>query len=89
MILFFQAIDIETQLRYFKKVERSIRKKLGDWRAYNLFSNSVYLFSIGGNDYIVPFEGSPIFDKYTEREYVNMVIGNATAVLEVSFNLNA
>ncbi|XP_031745261.1 GDSL lipase isoform X2 [Cucumis sativus] len=76
------AIDIETQLRYFKKVERSIRKKLGDWRAYNLFSNSVYLFSIGGNDYIVPFEGSPIFDKYTEREYVNMVIGNATAVLE-------
>ncbi|XP_038897092.1 GDSL lipase-like [Benincasa hispida] len=76
------AIDIETQLRYFKKVERSMRKKLGDSRAYNLFLNSVYMFSIGGNDYIVPFEGSPVLEKYTETEYVNMVIGNTTAVLE-------
>lgn len=76
------AIDIETQLRYFKKVERSVRKKLGDSRAYSLFSNSVYMFSIGGNDYIVPFEGSTVLEKYTETEYVNMVLGNATAVLE-------
>lgn len=65
-----------------------MRKKLGDSRAYSLFSNSVYMFSIGGNDYIVPFEGSTVLEKYTETEYVNMVLGNATAVLEVSFNLS-
>ncbi|KAL0562197.1 hypothetical protein IC582_002649 [Cucumis melo] len=76
------AIGIETQLRYFKKVERSIRKKLGDSRAYDLFSNSVYFFHIGGNDYKVPFEGSSVHEKYSETEHAYMVIGNLTAVLE-------
>ncbi|XP_022964041.1 GDSL esterase/lipase 5-like [Cucurbita moschata] len=76
------AINIETQLRYFKKVERSLRKKLGDARASSLLSDSVYMFSIGGNDYIVAFEGSPVLEKYTEIEYVNMVIGNVTSVLQ-------
>ncbi|XP_022953947.1 GDSL esterase/lipase 5-like [Cucurbita moschata] len=76
------VIDLGTQLRYFKKVERSIRKKLGRCRARRLLSNSVYLFGIGGNDYIAPFEGSPVLKKYTKTEYVNMVIGNATKMLE-------
>ncbi|KAA0059367.1 GDSL esterase/lipase 5-like [Cucumis melo var. makuwa] len=76
------AIGIETQLRYFKKVERSMRKKLGDSRAYNLFSNSVYFFHVGGNDYKVPFESSSVHETYSETEHVHMVIGNLSAVLE-------
>lgn len=80
---------METQLRYFKKVERSMRKKLGDSIAYDLFSNSVYFFHVGGNDYKIPFEDSSVHEKYNETEHVYTVIGNLTAVVEVSANLNA
>uniref|UniRef100_A0A0A0KAP6 Uncharacterized protein n=1 Tax=Cucumis sativus TaxID=3659 RepID=A0A0A0KAP6_CUCSA len=76
------AIGMETQLRYFKKVERSMRKKLGDSIAYDLFSNSVYFFHVGGNDYKIPFEDSSVHEKYNETEHVYTVIGNLTAVVE-------
>lgn len=77
------AITLQTQLKYFIEVGKSLRKKLGDNRAQNLISNSVYLVSTGGNDYISPFEGdSTAFQIYTPTQYVNMVIGNLTTVIK-------
>ncbi|KAJ7951445.1 GDSL esterase/lipase [Quillaja saponaria] len=46
------VIDLETQLRYFKKVEKILKHRLGDAEAKTLLSKAVYLFSIGTNDYI-------------------------------------
>ncbi|KGN62087.1 GDSL esterase/lipase 5 [Cucumis sativus] len=77
------AITLQTQLTNFIEVGKSLRKKLGDNRAQNLLSNSVYLISTGGNDYISLFEGdSTAFQIYTQTQYVNMVIGNLTTVIQ-------
>ena len=77
-------VDLETQLNYFKKVERKLRRKLGVGEAKELISSAVYLFSVGGNDYLSPFTfNSSFYDKYSKKEYVGMVLGNFTQVLEV------
>ncbi|KAJ0007222.1 hypothetical protein Pint_29426 [Pistacia integerrima] len=49
------VIDLNTQLSYFKLVEKEFKQKLGDAGAKTLLSKAVYLFiSIGTNDYFVP-----------------------------------
>lgn len=77
------VVDLETQLNYFKKVERKLRRKLGVGEAKELISSAVYIFSVGGNDYLSPFTfNSSFYDKYSKKEYVGMVLGNFTQVLE-------
>lgn len=79
-------IDLRTQLRYYKKVEKWLRHKLGnDDEAKMTISKAVYLFSIGSNDYMSPFlTNSTILKSYTDSKYVGMVIGNLTTVIKVS-----
>ena len=76
-------IDLKTQLSYFKNFERLLSKKL-DAEAKTLLSRAVYLINIGANDYVVPFtRNSSIFQSYSQKEYVDMVIGNLTFVIKV------
>lgn len=67
------------QLNYFKEVEESLRKKLGDAHAKKVLNRAVYLFSIGGNDYFSLTNTNAV---QTHR-YVETVIGNLTSVLKV------
>ncbi|KAM7483936.1 hypothetical protein LguiB_008519 [Lonicera macranthoides] len=77
------AINLKTQLSYFKKVERQLAQKIGDNEAKKLVSSAVYLFSIASNDYTYPFvSSSAFFHSYTHDEYVKMVIGNITTVIK-------
>ncbi|KAA8541590.1 hypothetical protein F0562_022742 [Nyssa sinensis] len=77
------VIDLKTQLSYFKDVERLLRQQLGDEEAKKLFKRAVYLFSIGNNDYLFPFlSNSSFFQSYSQEKYVEMVIGNLTAVIK-------
>ncbi|KAK9923828.1 hypothetical protein M0R45_032228 [Rubus argutus] len=77
------VIDLETQLGYFKKVEKQLRHKLGDDEAHTLLSNAVYLISIGANDYYAPFiTNSSLFESHSHEKYVGMVIGNLTNVVK-------
>ncbi|XP_062087914.1 GDSL esterase/lipase 1-like [Humulus lupulus] len=77
------VVDLQTQLRYFKKVEKRLCQKLGPAKAKKLISAAVYLFSAGGNDYISRFTAdSTVFDKQYKKEYVGMVLGNLTQVLQ-------
>lgn len=72
------------QLENFKKVEKSLRQKLGSSETTKILSRAVYLFSIGGNDY----HDVETIRPYKE-EYIAMVIGNITMALKVrlsSFN---
>jgi hypothetical protein len=79
------VIDLRTQLRYYKKVEKWLRHKLGNDEAKMAISKAVYLFSIGSNDYMSPFlTNSTILKSYTDSKYVGMVIGNLTTVIKVS-----
>ncbi|KAF3450554.1 hypothetical protein FNV43_RR06641 [Rhamnella rubrinervis] len=50
------AIDLKTQLRYFKNVSRILMQQLGDAEAKALLSRAVYLFSVGISDHIHPYE---------------------------------
>ncbi|KAL5583398.1 hypothetical protein UlMin_015840 [Ulmus minor] len=73
------AIDLGTQLSYFKNVSRHLRKKLGDAKAKASLSRAVYLFSVGSNDYVFPFYiNSSVLRSYSREEFVGQVIGNIT-----------
>ncbi|EXC01347.1 GDSL esterase/lipase 1 [Morus notabilis] len=77
------VVDLQTQLSYFKNVVKQLRSKLGDQEAKELISSAVYFFSVGGNDYLSPFTSdSSFFDKYSKKEYVGIVLGNLTQVIE-------
>ncbi|KAE8662290.1 GDSL esterase/lipase 1-like [Hibiscus syriacus] len=67
------VIDLETQIKYFKKAERSLRKELGVEETKKLLFDAVYFIGIGGNDYLTKPSG------VTDEEFVSMVIGNLTA----------
>ncbi|KAK9923840.1 hypothetical protein M0R45_032238 [Rubus argutus] len=79
------VIDLQTQLSYFKKVEKQLRQKLGYAQAKTLLSSAVYLFSVGSNDYGAPVtfnKTKDLFEPYSQEEYVGMVIGNITHVVK-------
>lgn len=79
-------IDLHTQLRYFKNVKNLFREKLGHEEAEALLSKSVYLFSVGSNDYGTLLEitnSSVILRPVDHLEFVDIVIGNLTNVIKV------
>ncbi|XP_058078675.1 GDSL esterase/lipase 5-like [Magnolia sinica] len=81
-----QVIDLHTQLKYFEQVQSSLVEKLGDGPALKLISEAVYFFSIGSNDYMGGYFGNPkMRETYTPQEYVGMVIGNLTQVIQVLY----
>ncbi|KAL5171474.1 GDSL esterase/lipase 5 [Glycine soja] len=49
------VIDLKTQALYFAQVGKLLRKILGEEKAKKLLSTAVYIFSVGTNDYAVPF----------------------------------
>ncbi|EOX98817.1 GDSL-motif lipase 2, putative [Theobroma cacao] len=70
------VVDLETQIRYFKKVEKSLRQELGDEEAKKLLSRAVYLISVGGNDYLTRNSSA------SDEEYASMVLGTLTVALK-------
>lgn len=78
-----QVINLHEQLRNYKKVESKFRYKFGDVKARKRLTKAVYMFSIGGNDYS---SSSTFLTNYPKSEYVDMVIGNITFVITVSFS---
>ncbi|CAL5371246.1 unnamed protein product [Camellia sinensis] len=77
------VIDLKTQVANFKKVEKSLMKQLGDKEAKKILSRAIYLISIGSNDYFTIFAtNSSVFKSYPREEYVEMVIGNLTQVVQ-------
>lgn len=64
---------------------KRLRQQLGDEDAHKLLSDAVYLFSMGGNDYMVletNLKSSVLTAAYKET-FMTMVLGNFTTVIEV------
>lgn len=82
-------IHLGAQLNNFKKVANSLRSELGDSEAKSIISRAVYLFHIGGNDYVYPilFANSSTFQSTTKEKFSDFVFGNITAVIEVKIIL--
>ncbi|XP_062087917.1 GDSL esterase/lipase 1-like [Humulus lupulus] len=77
------ALSLRTQVGYFKNVSRLLRLKLGDAVAITLLSRAVYLFNVGINDYMSLFNSnSTTFSSFSTKEFVGMVIGNISSVIE-------
>ncbi|KDO45746.1 hypothetical protein CISIN_1g016962mg [Citrus sinensis] len=68
------VIDLETQLSYFKIVEKLLKQKLGDEEAETLLSEAVYLFGVGGNDYFNLFTSNSSDLHFSKKEFVGMEI---------------
>lgn len=65
-------------------MEKSLTESLGDEEAKKLLAEAVYFFSIGSNDYMGGYLGSPKMQLYYNPEqYVGMVIGNLTQAVQV------
>lgn len=75
-------INLEEQLEYFKTFAKQLQQKLGHEEAESLLHRSVFLFSIGGNDYVIY---NMIRDPSLSEQvkHVGQVLGNLTAALEV------
>nr|TKS10274.1 GDSL esterase/lipase 1-like [Populus alba] len=81
-------MGLKTQLRNFKNIEKQLRQKLGTSEVKTLLSKAVYMFSIGSNDYLVPFiTNSTLLQSYSKKEYVKMVIGNITSVIQEIYEI--
>ena len=79
-----QVIDLNTQVRYFKNIEKLLRQELGDAEAKRLLGRALYIISIGSNDYLAPIvQNSSMLRSYSKDEYVAMVIGNLTVSIKV------
>ncbi|KAL3568485.1 hypothetical protein D5086_031136 [Populus alba] len=77
------VINLSTQLSYFKHMKRQLRLQLGEAEAKKLLSTAVYMFSIGGNDYFAALTPThSLLQLYSREEYVGMVIGNITTVIQ-------
>ncbi|KAI9119760.1 hypothetical protein K1719_009149 [Acacia pycnantha] len=76
------AVPLKTQLKYFKNVEKQLRKKLGDADGRALVSRAVYLMNIGSSDYVYSLAVNSSFIKLYSQQYVGMVIGNLTVTIK-------
>lgn len=83
-------IDLKSQARQFKEFMKQLRKKVGDEEAMTLISRAVYLFSIGGNDYVNYYmlPNSTEILRLPPQQFVDVVIGNITTVIQVRTHIN-
>ncbi|XP_015078865.1 GDSL esterase/lipase 2-like [Solanum pennellii] len=75
------VIDLQTQLKLFQSVTQLLRNKVGETESKQILSNAVYIFSTGSNDFFAPLLANSTF-QYSDREYVQMIMGNLTSVLK-------
>ncbi|KAK1358556.1 GDSL esterase/lipase 1-like [Heracleum sosnowskyi] len=72
------VVNLNTQLNQFKNVANQLKQGLGDEEASVLLSRSVYMISIGINDYLST-------TKTDSEQYRSMIIGNLTSVLKAIY----
>lgn len=76
IMFYWQVVNLNTQLNQFKNVATQLAQRLGEEEASALLSRSVYMFSIGVNDYSSTIKGD-------SKQFRNMIIGNLTSVIKV------
>ncbi|KAF8032638.1 hypothetical protein BT93_D1533 [Corymbia citriodora subsp. variegata] len=78
-----QAIDLPTQLKNFDKVREKLIEKFGEARAQEIVSEAVFFISIGSNDYMGGYLGSPATRQLHPPEvFVGLVVGNLTSAIQ-------
>ncbi|KAJ1439967.1 SGNH hydrolase superfamily [Sesbania bispinosa] len=84
------VIDLQTQLRNFEEVRKSLAEKLGENKAKELISEAIYFISIGSNDYMGGYLGNPkMQESYNPEQYIGIVIGNLTQAVQTLYEKGA
>ncbi|OWM74347.1 GDSL esterase/lipase 5-like [Punica granatum] len=84
------VIDLQTQLKSFEEVEKTLAEKFGKDETEELISAAVYFISTGSNDYMGGYLGNPTMQQlYQPQEFVGMVIGNLTQAIQVLYGKGA
>ncbi|KZV27552.1 GDSL esterase/lipase 5 [Dorcoceras hygrometricum] len=79
------VIDLKSQLGYYNVEAKRLKHRLNHDAAKDILTNAVYFFSIGTNDYTIRFLlNSTAMISFTRSQYVGMVIGNLTMVIQVN-----
>ncbi|WCJ39338.1 GDSL lipase [Euphorbia peplus] len=73
-----EVMNLKIQISNFKKVLSSLEKKVGEREAKKTVMRSVFLLSLGGNDYFSFSTSYPNATTAQRTTYVNMVIANLT-----------
>lgn len=76
------VVDLKTQLKQLEQLAKKLRKEMGSEKAKRIIKDGVYLISIGSNDYLFPLLFNSTLFRSLSKDYVEMVIGNITSVLE-------
>ncbi|KAL9256003.1 GDSL esterase/lipase 5-like protein [Drosera capensis] len=83
------TINLKMQVDYFEEMVTKLRSQIGVAEANKLLGNAVYLFSIGGNDYVSLVTANlnkPALSASYKREYISTVLGNLTAHITTIYN---
>ncbi|XP_014515577.1 GDSL esterase/lipase 1 [Vigna radiata var. radiata] len=83
------VIDLKTQVSYLKNLKNVLSERLGKATAEEIVSKSVYLISIGSNDYgsLLNPDSNPVFPPGDHQGFVDSVIGNLTDAIKEIYNL--
>eukprot|EP00257_Ricinus_communis_P012415 XP_002534586.2 GDSL esterase/lipase 1 [Ricinus communis] len=80
-------MNLKTQLSNFKKVVNQMVQKVGEAEAKKVLMRSVYLFSLGGNDYFGFNSKYPNATAIERRQYMHTVIANLTLGLKELYGI--
>ncbi|GAB4841939.1 hypothetical protein Ancab_011896 [Ancistrocladus abbreviatus] len=83
------TINLKMQINYFEEMVGKLKTQFGDAEANKLLSKAVYLFSIGGNDYVTLVSknlNKPALSPSYKNQYITMVLGNLTAHITTLYN---
>ncbi|XP_010030820.1 GDSL esterase/lipase 1-like [Eucalyptus grandis] len=78
------VVDFKTQLKQFESLVKNLRDNLGGEKAERIVLDGVYFISIGLNDYVAVLNNPALFQSVSMEDYVGMVVGNISTVLEVN-----
>ncbi|GLJ10869.1 hypothetical protein SUGI_0136920 [Cryptomeria japonica] len=84
------VVDLQKQLDQFEEVQNKLVEELGSVEAQKMFSEAVYFFSIGSNDYLGGYLGNPKMQElHPPEEYVGMVVTNVTKAIQILYSKGA
>ncbi|GLT59461.1 hypothetical protein SLA2020_322760 [Shorea laevis] len=72
------VMNMGTQLNNFKRVVNMLTKKYGEEETKKILMRSVFLFSLGGNDYFAFNTEYPNSTQAERMAYMRLVVGNLT-----------
>jgi len=84
-----QTINLKMQVDYFLEMVGKMKKQLGEADTNKVLSKAVYMFSIGGNDYVSLIQANlnkATLSDATKRQYIGKVLGNLTNHIKTIYN---